>query len=163
MTDLPDGATVLIGNPIHDLLVVPLRRIPDERGTILHMLRRDDPHFREFGEIYFTTIHDGVVKGWHEHADMTLNYACVHGRVKIVVFDPRPESPTEGSLVEILLGPDNHSLVVIPPGLRNGMKGLSSPFALIANCATHVHDANRTTRHDPFGDSVPYSWDVRQH
>ena len=33
---------------------MPLRRIPDERGTIYHMLRADDPHFIEFGEIYFT-------------------------------------------------------------------------------------------------------------
>ena len=46
----------------------PLRRIPDERGTIMHMLRRDDPHFLEFGEIYFTTIYQGAVKGWHRHA-----------------------------------------------------------------------------------------------
>ena len=59
--------------------VVPLRRIPDERGTILHMLRRSDPHFIEFGEIYFTTIYRGVVKGWHRHRDMTLNYACIDG------------------------------------------------------------------------------------
>jgi dTDP-4-dehydrorhamnose 3,5-epimerase len=44
-------------------LVVPLRRIPDERGTIIHMLRRTDEHFLEFGEIYFTTIYRNVVKG----------------------------------------------------------------------------------------------------
>ena len=47
--------------------IVPLRRIPDERGTIYHMLRRDDPHFIEFGEIYFTSIYRGVIKGWHRH------------------------------------------------------------------------------------------------
>ena len=59
--------------------VVPLRRIPDERGTIFHMLRRTDPHFMEFGEIYFTSIYRDVIKGWHRHADMTLNYACIDG------------------------------------------------------------------------------------
>ena len=42
---------------IDGVIVVPLRRIPDERGTILHMLRRDDPHFIEFGEIYFTSVY----------------------------------------------------------------------------------------------------------
>ena len=26
---------------------IPLRRIPDERGTVMHMLRRTDPHFLE--------------------------------------------------------------------------------------------------------------------
>lgn len=160
---VPDGAHVLIGTPIHDLTVVPLRRIPDERGTILHMLRRTDPHFIEFGEIYFTSVYRNVVKGWHRHRDMSLNYACVHGRVKLVVFDDREASPTRGSLMEVFLGTDSHLLVVVPPGVWNGMKGMSEPFALVANCATHPHDPHRTERADPFGDTVPYDWDVRHH
>lgn len=160
---VPDGAHVLIGSPIHDLILVPLRRIPDERGTILHMLRATEPHFRAFGEIYFTTINRGVVKGWHRHRDMTLNYACVHGRIKLVLFDGREGSPTRGSLMEVFMGTDAHLLAVIPPGVTNGMKGLSDPFALVANCATHPHDPSRTERFDPFGDAVPYDWAVRNH
>ena len=39
--------------------VVPLRRFPDERGTILHMLSSADPHFDRFGEVYFTTLYPG--------------------------------------------------------------------------------------------------------
>ena len=71
-----------------------LRRIPDERGTVLHMLRATDPHFIEFGEIYFSTVYRGAVKGWHRHREMTLHYACVHGRIKLVVHDDREDSPT---------------------------------------------------------------------
>jgi dTDP-4-dehydrorhamnose 3,5-epimerase len=163
MTSVPDGCHILIGPPIHDLEVVPLRRIPDERGTIMHMLRSTDPHFRQFGEIYFTTIHRGVIKGWHTHRDLCLNYACLSGMVKFVVYDGRDDSPTKGSLTEIFAGADNHLLVVIPPGLTNGMKGMTDPSALVANCATHVHEPGRTTRDDPFGDSVPYDWGVRNH
>jgi dTDP-4-dehydrorhamnose 3,5-epimerase len=67
------------GDPgdIQGVAFIPLERIPDERGTIYHMLRRTDPHFREFGEIYFTSIYRDVIKGWHRHRLMTLNY-CVH-------------------------------------------------------------------------------------
>jgi dTDP-4-dehydrorhamnose 3,5-epimerase len=146
---------------IDGLLHLPLRRIPDERGTIMHMLRADDPHFLQFGEIYFTTVYEGVIKGWHKHREMTLNYACVFGRIKLVVYDDRAESPTRGSLEEIFLGPDDHSLVVIPPGLWTGFKGMSRPFALVANCCTHTHDPIRTTRLDPFDATIPYDWDVR--
>lgn len=146
---------------IDGLLRVPLRRIPDERGTIMHMLRADDPHFLQFGEIYFTTVYESVVKGWHKHREMTLNYACVSGRVKLVVYDDRPESPTRGTLDEIFLGPDDHSLVVIPPELWTGFKGMSAPFAIVANCCTHTHDPSRTTRLDPFDSSIPYDWAVR--
>ncbi len=108
-------------------LVVPLRRIPDERGTIFHMLKCTDEHFVQFGEIYFTTIYRDVVKGWHKHTEMTLNYACVFGRIKLVLYDDRESSPTKGALQEVFLGPDNHSLVVIPPDVWNGVQGDERP------------------------------------
>lgn len=148
---------------IDGVLVVPLRRIPDERGTVMHMLRRTDPHFSEFGEIYFSTVYPGIVKGWHRHREMTLNYACVHGRVKLVLFDDRDGSPSNGELMEIFLGPDNYSLVQIPPGVWNGFKGLGEEQAIVANCATHPHDPSRSDRLDPFENDIPYDWSVRQH
>jgi dTDP-4-dehydrorhamnose 3,5-epimerase len=147
---------------IDGVQVVPLRRIPDERGTIYHMLRRTDEHFVEFGEIYFTTIYRGVVKGWHRHRLMTLNYACISGRIKLVLYDDRPDSPTRGALMERFLGPDDYSLVVIPPGIWTGFKGMSDE-AIVANCATHPHDPSNTERVDPFGDAIPYDWAVRNH
>lgn len=147
---------------IAGVIIVPLRRIPDERGTIYHMLKRTDPHFIEFGEIYFTSIYRGVVKGWHRHRLMTLNYACIWGRVKLVLYDERPDSPTRGALLERFLGPDDYSLVVIPPGIWTGLKGMSE-VALVANCATHPHDPSLTERLDPFNNDIPYDWAVRHH
>jgi dTDP-4-dehydrorhamnose 3,5-epimerase len=142
--------------------VVPLRRIPDERGTILHMLRSTDPHFTRFGEIYFSTVYRGVVKGWHRHREMTLNYACIFGRIKLVLYDER-HSASNGTLQEVFLGPDNHALVVIPPDIWTGFKGMSDPFAMVANCSTHAHDPSLTTRLDPFDNHIPYDWTTRQH
>lgn len=148
---------------IDGVQIVPLRRIPDERGTIFHMLRRSDPHFLQFGEIYFSSIYPGVVKGWHLHQDMTLNYVCIFGRIKLVLFDDREESPSRGVLKEIFLGPDNYALVIVPPGVWNGFKGMSDPYALVANCCTHEHDPARSTRLDPFENHIPYDWAIRQH
>ena len=148
---------------IDGVKVNPLRRIPDERGTIYHMLRRDDPHFIEFGEIYFSTVYEGVVKGWHLHHKMTLNYTCVYGRIKLVLYDDRPDSPTRGNLQEVFLGPDNYSLVTIPTGIWNGFKGMSRPYSIVANCATVPHDPTQrdSERMDPFDNSIPYDWSVR--
>jgi dTDP-4-dehydrorhamnose 3,5-epimerase len=81
----------------------------------------------------------------------------------LVAYDDRPDSPTVGSLVEIFLGPDDHSLVTIPPGVWSGFKGMSDPFAIVANCCTHTHDPSRTTRLDPFENDIPYDWDVHHH
>lgn len=145
--------------------IIPLVRIPDERGTIMQMLRADDPHFLGFGEIYFSTIYKGVVKGWHRHREMTLNYACVVGRIRLGLFDDRPHSPTRGNVMEFFLGPDNHALVQIPPGVWNGFKGMTDPFAMVANCCTHAHDpaANRTERLDPYDNDIPFDWQLRSH
>jgi dTDP-4-dehydrorhamnose 3,5-epimerase len=148
---------------IEGVEVVPLARIPDERGTVLHMMRSTDPHFRQFGEIYFSTVYRGVVKGWHRHRGMTLNYACVHGRIKLVLYDDREGSPSRGEIQEIFLGPDAYALVVIPPEVWNGFKGMSEPYAIVANCCTEPHDPQRSTRLDPFDNQIPYDWNVREH
>ena len=140
--------------------VVPLRRIPDERGTVYHMLKRTDPHFVEFGEIYFSSIYRGVIKGWHRHRLMTLNYACIVGRVKLVLYDERDGSPTRGQLMERFLGPDDYSLVVIPPNVWSGFKGMAE-VSIIANCATHPHDMSQSERLDPLSGRIPYDWAIR--
>src|SRR5438067_4159071 len=144
-----DGVRAVVGDLIDGVQVIPLRRIPDERGTIFHVLRCDDPHFVEFGEIYFTSVYRGVVKGWHKHRQMTLNYACIFGQVKLAMHDDREGSPTKGSVTEIFLGADNYALVSIPEEIWTGFKGMSDPYAIIANCCTHPHDPTRTTRIDP--------------
>ena len=157
-----DGVKILKGNSIIEgVKIIPLRRIPDERGTIYHMLKSTDPHFIEFGEIYFSTIYPGIVKGWHKHREMTLNYACIFGRIKIALYDEREDSSTKGSLMEIFLGSDNYSLVSIPPQVWNGFKGMTEPFAIVANCCTKPHDPARSTRLDPFNNHISYDWKIR--
>lgn len=142
---------------IEGLQVIPLRRVPDERGTVFHMLRAGDEHFRGFGEIYFSSVYRDAIKGWHRHKEMTLNYACIWGRVKLVVFDDREDSPSCGQSQEIFLGPDDYSLVVIPPRLWNGFKGMAE-VSVMANCCTHEHDPRRSERVDPHSAAIPYDW-----
>ena len=146
---------------IEGVKVVPLKRIPDERGTIHHMLKATDPHFAGFGEVYFSTVYPGVVKGWHLHHNMTLQYACIHGRVKLVIYDDRPDSSTKGELMEIFLGPDNYSLVVIPPGLWNGFKGFGSEASINADCIDIPHEQAKSERIDPHSSHIPYDWAVK--
>src|SRR5215468_1958032 len=93
--------------------LIPLRQIVDERGKVMHMLRADAPHFQGFGEIYFSTVNPGVIKGWHIHREMTLNYACISGQVKLVLFDDRSSSPTKGEVQELFIGDSNYVLVRI--------------------------------------------------
>lgn len=142
--------------------IFPLKQVPDERGKIMHMLRADAPHFEQFGEIYFSVVYPGVIKGWHLHTRMTLNYAVVAGTVKLVLYDDRPDSPTKGTIQELFLGDGNYVLVRIPPGIWNGFKGVGTERAIVANCATLPHDPAEILRKDPLTSDIPYDWTLRQ-
>ena len=139
----------------------PLKQIPDERGRVMQMLRRDDPWFERFGEIYFSVVYPGVVKGWHRHKVMTLNYAVIVGRIKLVLYDEREDSPTRGKLQEIFAGEDNYCLITVPPNVWNGFKGLGVEPAIVANCATEPYDPSEIVRSDPFSDRIPYDWNLK--
>lgn len=145
---------------IEGVKIIKLKKIPDERGTIFHMLRSSDDHFTKFGEIYFSKIYKGAIKGWHIHKQITLNYCVVSGMVKLVLFDIRNDSPTRGNLLELFMGDDNYILVVIPPGVANGHKGISET-ALLANVPDVPHDkleAAEMKRIDPHDNDIPYDW-----
>ena len=146
---------------IKDILVKPLSQIADERGKIMHMLRADEPHFEKFGEIYFSMVYPEIVKGWHLHKEMTLNYAVISGMVKLVLYDPREDSPTKGEIQELFIGENNYVLVKIPPGIYNGFKGIGTKPAIVANCATIPHLPDEMERLDPFNNSIPYDWGLK--
>jgi len=145
---------------IDGVMVTPLKQILDERGKIMHMLRSDSDNFKGFGEIYFSCVYPGAIKGWHIHSRMTLNYAVPHGHIKFVLYDDRPESPTKGELQELFLGQDNYCLVTVPPFVWNGFKGIGTEMAIVANCTDISHDPTEIDRLDPFDPRIPYKWDI---
>jgi dTDP-4-dehydrorhamnose 3,5-epimerase len=124
----------------------------------MHMLRNDSPIFKSFGEIYFSTINENSIKAWHLHKKSTLNYVCISGKVKLVLFDNRENSDTKGKIEEINLSPKNYFLVTIPPNIWNGFKGLEKPNSIIANCLDLPHDEKEMVRIEPFDKSINYNW-----
>lgn len=146
---------------IDGVMVTPLRQIFDERGRVMHMLREDSPVFSRFGEIYFSYTHPGAIKAWHRHKRMTLNYAVLYGEIKCVLFDDRPNSPTQDCLQELFVSPENYCLVTIPPLIWNGFKCIGDKSAIVANCATLAHDPDEIERKSPFDPSIPYDWQLQ--
>lgn len=146
---------------IDGVVLTPLRQIFDERGKVMHMLREDAPIFSRFGEIYFSCTHPGVVKAWHLHKEMTLNYAVIYGEIKFVLFDDRPESTTRGEVQELFISPENYLLVTVPPQIWNGFKSVGTQTAIVANCATLPHNADEIERRSAFDASIPYEWELK--
>jgi len=143
---------------INGVILTPLRQIKDERGKVMHMLREDSPTFLRFGEIYFSCTYPGAVKAWHLHKKMTMNYAVIHGEIKFVLFDDRPDSSTRGEIQEFFISPENYMLVTVPPGIWNGFKGIGLQTTIVANCANLPHSSDELERRSPSDSQIPYDW-----
>jgi len=145
---------------IRGLRTKPLRVIPDERGRLVEILRRDEPLFLKFGQVYCTTVSRGVVKGWHYHKKQVDNFVCVSGMIKLVAYDSRPGSPTKGVVNEFFIGTHGPLLVQIPAGVYHGFKGLSDPEAVVINIPTVPYHRRRPDEYrlDPHQSNIPYDW-----
>ena len=94
---------------IEGVKITNLKKIDDDRGSVLTMLRSDSKVFKSFGEIYFSTIFNKSIKAWHLHKKAILNYACIKGEVKLVLFDDRKKSKSFGKYSEYILTPKSFS------------------------------------------------------
>lgn len=146
---------------IQGVKIRTLKQIIDERGKVMHMLRCDYEGFNGFGEVYFSCVYPGAIKGWHLHKKMTLNYAVPYGHIKFVLYDDRPDSTTKSELQEIFLGPDNYCLVTVPPMIWTAFKGIGIETAIVANCANIPHDPDEAERLEPFNLQIPYNWGIK--
>ncbi|MGZ5867107.1 MAG: hypothetical protein ACXWKC_17160 [Xanthobacteraceae bacterium] len=125
----------------------------------MHMLRADAPHFISFGEIYFSCVEPGAIKGWRRHSRMVQNLAVPVGRIQLVMYDDRPDTATRGEIQELIIGPDvNYALASIPPGVWNAFKGISDVTSVVANCATIVHDPSESETRPLSDPPVVFAW-----
>lgn len=143
------------------VLIKPLKVFSDERGKVMHMLGSDDPLFKQFGEVYFSIVNPGIIKGWKKHSKMTQHFAVPIGNIKLVLYDDRENSSTKGEIQEIFIGIENYQLVRIPPLICYSFKAIGNEFALIANCTDLSHDPNEVTNIEPFDKRIPYNWSLK--
>lgn len=146
---------------IEGVKIIKLKQFHDERGKVMHMLKSTDDHFIKFGEIYFSCTYPGVVKGWHKHKEMTLNYSVISGEVKVVLYDDRSESPTKDTIQEIFMSTEDHSLLIVPPNVWNGFKGVGTDVSIVANCATIPHSPDEIKRLPFDSNQIPYDWKIK--
>ena len=137
-----------------------LKLIPDERGWLMEMLRNDDPVFVKFGQLYATATYPGVVKGWHLHREQVDNFVCVAGMVKLVLYDPREDSPTRKEINEFFIGDRNALLVQVPAGVYHGWKCISPETSVVVNCPTELYHYAKPdeVRLDAHTKEIPYDW-----
>ena len=147
---------------IAGVIITPKKIIPDDRGKIIHIMKSSDSIFKSFGEVYCSTVYPGIVKGWHKHQKMTLNYIVLKGIIKFVLYDDRPGSDSYNVFQEIYLGEHNHIMVTVPPMVWNGFKGIGIEESMVINFTDIPHDPDEILRLDPHENPIiKYNWAVK--
>ena len=144
---------------IDGVRIVPLKVVRNERGHLMEVQRRDDSHFLGFGQAYVTSTLPGVVKAWYRHARQIDQIALVKGRLKLVLFDSREDSPTHEVLQELTINESAPALVQIPAGIWHGFQAITEEtFSLHLNSEPFQFDApdeERIASDDP---RIPFRW-----
>jgi len=89
---------------------------------------------------------------------MTLNYLVVTGSIQLGLWDGRKDSKTYGLTQTVYLDEQFSQLVIVPPGVWNGFKGLGAMSSIVANCATEAHDPEEITRRAFDDMEIGYDW-----
>lgn len=136
----PEFAEVTIKHQIHGVDLRRLTTNADGRGdlTVLMSDRLGDiyrtPH------VYLVTAAARSVRAWVYHKRQSDRLAYTNGRIRVVLYDLRPDSPTYQALNVIDVGADNKILLTIPPFVVHAVQNLGDADAFFINMPTRAYD-----------------------
>ena len=132
------------------IVLTPLKKIKNPLGDVYHGLKKSEKDFCGFGEVYFSTVNQGSVKGWKKHTEMTLNLIVPVGEIKFVVYNKDLED-----FYSVRLSKNNYQRLTIKPGLWVSFKGIGDTNILL-NVASIEHNSNESINVDL--DTINYEW-----
>jgi dTDP-4-dehydrorhamnose 3,5-epimerase len=138
-TARPDGSRL---KPlIHGVRIRPMTTHADARGSVTELY---DPRWEWHDEplvfVYTFSIRPGFVKGWNLHRHHEDRYAIVQGEMELVMFDPRPDSPTCGSVCRMVLSERQRCLVNVPRDVWHADHNIGSHDVVVVNFPTAAYD-----------------------
>jgi dTDP-4-dehydrorhamnose 3,5-epimerase len=122
---------------LSDVLDTRLRRIPTSQGEVRHGLKASDPGFAGFGEVYFSEVIGGHVKGWKRHRRMVMNLIVVSGTVRFILHDG---ADARRDYVMSAEADERYGRLTVPAGLWMAFQGIGPGSNLLMNVASCEHD-----------------------
>jgi dTDP-4-dehydrorhamnose 3,5-epimerase len=141
---------------IKGLEICTMKIIPHPKGKIMHVLKKTDAVFSDFGEAYFSAVVQNEIKGWKRHTKMILNIVVPVGEICFVFFDDRVGSETFNQFYTITLGLENYCRITVPPMIWMAFKGVGNDNNLLLNIASIEHDP--TESENKLLSEIPFNW-----
>ncbi len=146
---------------IKDVSKIDLVAHVDDRGYLIEIIRANDPHFTEFGQVYLVgNFAQGVIRAFHKHEVLWDWFFISHGAAKFVLVDDREGSPTYKEQNVFVLSSRNPGLIAVPPGVYHGWMSLENDTQMVST-ASEVYNRENPDEvripPDSFGDV----WNVK--
>lgn len=118
---------------INGVVIKKIEKYEDNRGWLAEIFRRDELAF-DMSMAYVSLTNPGIIRGPHEHVKQSDCFVFLGpGSFRLHLWDRRDDSSTKGEALEIEVGENNPTLVIVPPGVVHGYKCISDIPALSIN------------------------------
>jgi dTDP-4-dehydrorhamnose 3,5-epimerase len=153
---------VAVQRLIEGVQVRPAVTHADERGTLTEII--NPAWFMGTYPVvygYQFTILPGRIKGWAVHYQTDEVYFANLGRVKVVLYDDRPASPTYQLLNSFTFTEFNRSFIAIPRGVYHANQNIGTVEALLMNFPSQPYDYQNPDKYRlPLDtDYIPYRFE----
>jgi dTDP-4-dehydrorhamnose 3,5-epimerase len=120
------------------VLIKPLKRMPDERGSFTEVFRKDWKELENdtAAQANLSITFPGIIRAWHRHMRGQTDYfLALKGTIKIGIYD---EKTCE--LNEIISSGQNLQVVRVPGQYWHGFKALGNEQVMLLYFATNLYD-----------------------
>ena len=106
------------------------------------------------------TVRPGAIKGWIRHETYDDRLFMSAGSIRWVLYDDRPDSPTQGRLSELFFDEHHRSLLLIPRGVWHAIENVGGDDVRMINFPTaqYQYESPDKTRLPLDTDAIPYSF-----
>jgi dTDP-4-dehydrorhamnose 3,5-epimerase len=136
----------------------------DARGSLTPFLSLAESFWREpVVYAYHVSIRPDVIKGWGMHRLQTDRYFVPAGRLRIVLYDGRVDSPTFERFQQIWFSEGAGGLVRIPPGVWHADQNWGETDLALVNFPTHPYEHADPDKYriDPHSGEIAFDWTRR--
>jgi len=139
--DASAAPNTFIDGPIDGVVFRPLSPYVDRRGWLTELYREDELLPEQHPVMaYISETLPGVARGPHQHIDQTDYFAFIGpGDFVLYLWDARPDSPTRGHRMKMIVGESNRRCVVIPPSVVHAYKNSGTRPGWVFNAPNRLY------------------------
>jgi dTDP-4-dehydrorhamnose 3,5-epimerase len=149
---------------IDGLWVLEMKQASDDRGTVREFFREsaysatDLPNHGPWVQVNITESNHGAIRGLHGE-QMSKLVAIADGEAFGAYVDARPESPTRGNTVTVLLAKGTQ--VLVPAGVCNGFQSVSPGVTQYLYCFDREWSPEMAgVAVNPFDPTLAIAWPI---